>query len=71
MKGCAQWGSTAFRHSSVALMQFSECEFLCRQVCSAHVLAELTHGRTIHEIYIKQSKSHSYFQKTIESTVYD
>ena len=29
MKGCAQWGSTAFRRLSAARMQFSECECLC------------------------------------------
>ena len=56
MKGCAQWGSTAFRRLSAARMQFSECECLCRQECSAHIFARLTHGRTIHEIFLKQMK---------------
>ncbi|MGYP001630843066 len=63
MKGCAQWGSTAFRRLSAARMQFSECECLCRQECSAHIFARLTHGRTIHEIFLKQMKIHSPFQK--------
>ena len=64
MKGCAQWGAQPFavKHCTYAVQLNVS---LMQAECSAHnhIFARLTHGRTIHEIFLKQMKIHSPFQK--------